>query len=80
MTKVFENTGDFAAINAAEKWCADQGYTVGRMDGDNPIGIAKGVNYISKWHNFQPGDTERLGGRITSRNFRDGPVTVTLNG
>ena len=73
----FDNKGDFQAYYAAERWCMENGFSVGTMDGRNPIGIVRGDADISKWHNLSKKDIASLDGRITG-DMRSGPVTVEV--
>ena len=79
ITKSFPNTGnDFSALHGAENWLTENGYSYGIMDGDEAIGIAKGLNgYISKWHNLGK-DSSKLDGKITSEDYRTASVEVWI--
>ena len=77
MTKVFNETGDFAAFYAASSWLRENGYSFGSMQRENPIGIMKGDWYISKWTNMSSDEIRQLDGRIIG-DMRNGPVTVTI--
>ena len=72
-------TGDpdtFRAYHDAERWAAEQGYSVGRMCSPSPTGIKKGNYDIAKWRNLSAADMTLMDGVIVGDNFRDGPVTV----
>lgn len=75
--KIFSQAGDFEAIRAAEAWCAEQGLSVGRMCGDEPMGLKKGSYDIQKWRNLSAEDRAGLDGTITG-DKRNGPVTVSV--
>lgn len=66
----------FSAINTAEKFLKDAGFSVGSMERNSPIGIVKGLYIIAKWSNLTEDDKKMLNGVITSNDFRDGDVTI----
>lgn len=73
---VFEACGTFKAIHKAEEHLAREGYTVGPMCCNEPIGFAKDMDYIAKWRNIDPSDYPRLNGVIISDDFREGSVKI----
>jgi hypothetical protein len=77
MRKVFKAGNDFEAFYAAEKWAKENGYSVGSIERDAPIGLAKGDCYISKWRNLGE-DRERLDGVIARGDKRTSDVTVII--
>ena len=74
----FDQTADFAAVNAARNWLQEQGYSYGSMCMDMPIGILKGSWVIAKWKNLTAKERKQLDGQLVSRDFRNGPVVVQL--
>ena|ERR1035437_1395387 len=68
---------DFGAYQAACDFIVRLGYSGGSMQRGEPIGIAKGEVYISKWRNLGP-DVKELDGVMVADSFRDGDVTVYL--
>jgi hypothetical protein len=76
-TKVFEDPKDFAAYREAEKWLISKGFSVGRMQRSDPVGVKLGDYDIQKWGNLRQSDKETLDGTITG-DKRHGPVTVQL--
>ena len=78
MKKVFNKTGDFAAISEAQKWLKDEGYSFGSMQREAPIGIMKGDYSISKWRGLSRQDIAELDGVIEGIDKRNGPVTITI--
>jgi len=80
MKKEFTDAGTFNAVNRAREWLHDRGYSEGSMCGDAPMGILKGDFLIAKWRNLTAKEKKELHGVITSRDFREGPVTVELYG
>ena len=74
-TKVFSSVGTFKAFHAAERFCEEQGFSVGRMCGPLPVGIKRGDWDIQKWRNLSTADRKLMDGVIVG-DLRDGPVTV----
>lgn len=74
----FESTGeDFSAVNAAEKWCQENGISVGPMQAHAPRGLMRGDVAISKWRNLSDEDKAALSGMMTG-SMRHGPVVVEV--
>lgn len=67
------------ACHAAEKWCADNGYSVGRMQGPSPRGLLRGNYDIQKWRNLRSDERAALHGVMVG-SMRTGPVTVRIFG
>jgi len=59
----------FEAIHAAEQWAKENGYAVGSMCMNEPIGIAKNTDYIAKWRNLGKDDMPLLNGAILCDQF-----------
>lgn len=78
ITMTFADPGDFAAMRAAEQWCADNGYSVGCMQGYSPRGLLRGDWSISKWRNLTKQQRAELDGQMTG-DMRGGPVTVKVH-
>lgn len=78
MRVVFDNEGDFAAMYAAEDWCAKHGLSVGSSERGKPRGILFGDYAIAKWHNLRQADRDALHGTMTG-DMRSGPVTVAVD-
>ena len=76
-TITFHDTGDFAAVRAAESWLSERGYSWGAMQQGAPSAIYKGRHLIGKWRNLSPGDRANADGQMTG-DMRNGPVTITL--
>lgn len=79
MIKVlFKSDGtEFSAIAKAESWLKANGYSIGSMQGNNPIGVMRGDVYISKWFNMTPDEQLSLHGTLTG-DYRNGDVTLTI--
>ena len=75
---VFAGDGtDFSAINESKKFLESKDFSVGSMQGDAPIGVARGDCYISKWRNLGT-DISQLDGALVSDDFRNGSVVLYL--
>jgi hypothetical protein len=57
----------FESIQAAEKWCGENGYSVGRKQADAPRGVKKGNWDIQKWRNLSDENIAFLDGQINSK-------------
>lgn len=76
--QTFTGSSDFEANSAAEKWCREQGISYGSMQRDAPRGLMWGDYDIPKWRNLDAEDVAGLDGRMTSADFRAGPITVSI--
>ena len=76
----FKKEGTFQSVYDAIAWLSENGYSSGAMDGPfNPIAIRKGEwDLPLKWHNFDKEDKESIDGIMTSNDWREGEVKVTL--
>jgi len=73
----FNEPGTFMSYHAACKWCSDNGYSYGSMDGDNPIAIWKGECSISKWYNLSKEEKGSCDAVMVG-DMRDGPVSIYI--
>lgn len=76
MKKVFDNKGTFKAYYTAENFVREKGYSFGSMCMNMPIALKKGDWHIAKWRNLTGTEKLDIDGHITSKDFREGPVTV----
>lgn len=74
----FNDAGEFAAVRAAEDWCAKHGLSVGPMQRGEPRGILFGAYDIQKWRNLRQADKDALHGMMTG-DMRNGPVFLLLS-
>ena len=72
----FDQPGDFAAVDAAERACRDAGFSVGATQRGAPRGLLLGDFAISKWRNMTLEQRRVLHAQMIGG--RDGPVTITL--
>lgn len=75
--ETFAQQGDFAAVRAAEAWCAERGISVGRMDRFDVRGLLYGRYDIAKWHNLTKRERAQCHGQMRG-DMRHGPVTVSI--
>lgn len=85
LRKTFFQKGTFESWYLAKKWLTENGYAYGSMSRDQPIGLIKvpeGITqdevYIAKWYNLDDTDILRLDGVMTSTDFREAEVVVTI--
>lgn len=65
---VFRHTGqEWSGLDAAREWLQANGYSVGSMQRDAPIGFVHGDCFVGKWRNLNKADREQLDGTITPR-------------
>lgn len=80
-TRIFMQTpgDDFAAFYAAQAFITKIGYSMGSMQREAPIGVAKGDADISKWRNLGS-DVRLLDGALVpeGNSMRDGNVVLFL--
>ncbi len=77
MQKEFTGTEDWEAVRKAEAWCAENGISVGTMQGSSPRGLKRGTFSIAKWRNLDRADIAKLDGTMTG-DPRHGPIVVEL--
>ena len=70
----------WVAYCAAEKWCAENGYSIGTMQRGSPTAVFKGDCAIAKWRSLSIQERALADGTITTTTgtFRDSDVTLTL--
>ncbi len=73
---VFQQSGDFEAVRAAEKALAAGAFAIGHMQRGSPRGILYGDYLIQKWKNLSRQDIAELCG--IAEGGRDGPIVVTF--
>jgi len=74
---VFNQAGDFSAMQAAEQWCRENDVSYGSTQMGNPRGLVRGECDISKWRNLSRQDIAELDGTMTG-DMRNGPVTINI--
>src|SRR6266404_4704576 len=75
--KTFDQTGDFQASYAAERYLTDRGFAVGSMQRDAMRGILFGNFIISKWRGMNKAEISALHG-VMRGDGRNGPVYADL--
>lgn len=77
--KKFPAHGTFLAVGDAESYLRENGYCIGSMQRNAPIGFAGGdCEYVSKWRNMTRDEHKSLDGVILSDDFREGDVSVVF--
>lgn len=79
MKILFDQSGDFQAMRAAEAWCDARGIAVGAPQQGAPRGLLVGYYQIAKWRNLTASERRELKGTMTG-DMRRGPVTIDLQG
>lgn len=74
---VFNLAGEFKAMHAAERWCAENGFSIGRGQRGSPRGLLRGAWDIAKWRNLSRQERGDLDGTVTG-DARSGPVTIRI--
>jgi hypothetical protein len=82
ITITFDNRGDFAAHAAAVSYLRARRFSVGPMQGDDPIAVLFGINIcVGKWRTISQAFRETVDGTIEpagGATMRTGPVIVTI--
>ena len=74
----FTQKGTWNAMIAAEKWCEDNGISVGNSCSMGPTGLMFGkYDWIAKWKNLTHQERLDLHGTMDG-DFREGPVVIIL--
>lgn len=77
MILTFNETGDWAALRAAENWCKENNVSIGTMQAGSPRGLMRGDYQIAKWRNLDNSDKKSLDGQMTG-DMRHGPITIEM--
>ncbi|WP_321820912.1 MULTISPECIES: hypothetical protein [unclassified Burkholderia] len=74
----FNQKGTWAALDAARRWCRENGISVGQSCASGPSGLLFGkIDWIAKWRNLTQDERDALHGTM-SGDFREGPVVIVL--
>jgi hypothetical protein len=74
--KHYPASGAFNALNKARAELKKEGFQSGLMCMNEPIAIARGIDYISKWRNIPIEEGYMAQGVIVSADFREADVCV----
>jgi hypothetical protein len=74
----FNQSGTWAALDAARSWCHENRISVGQSCATGPSGLLFGKFWIAKWRNLTQDERNALHGTM-SGDFREGPVVIILN-
>lgn len=71
--------GTFHAHSSAVSYLRENGYCVGSMERDRPIGFMYGYDYVSKWKNMTSSEQNTLDGVILPMpEFREGNARIVF--
>lgn len=73
----FSGAETFGALNMAQSWLDDEGYSYGPPSRDHIIAVYHDDSIVSKWYNLSSEDKEAVDGVIVG-DLRDGSVRVVL--
>ena len=76
--KIFEGDHDFDAINKAETYAKENGFSFGSMQRGAPMAMYRGIYIVSKWRNLDRQDIAEIDGLILADSFRNGPIYVVI--
>lgn len=77
MKITFDQKGTWAAKEAAEQWCRNNGVSFSSTCTCGPVGLLRGDYMIAKWRNLTTKERAQLDGTM-SGDMREGPVTITM--
>lgn len=79
ITLTFSEPGDFAAFNAARAFLRARRFSVGPMQGNDPIAALFGANLvITKWRHIGGNARAAVHATLTAADMRAGPVKLTI--
>ena len=73
----WQESGDFAAYDAAVRFLEGAGFSVGSMARDEPIGLMFGDYGIAKYRNLSRAERDELHGELRGHK-RQGPIRVVI--
>lgn len=77
-TITFTKPGDFQALYEAQAWCRENGFSMGSLCSPESVALMRGKVLIAKWRNLTVEERERIHGKMTGPDFRNGPVTIEI--
>lgn len=79
ITLTFSEPGDFAAFNAARAFLRARRFSVGPMQGNDPIAVLFGPNFnVAKWRHIGGNARAAVDATLTAADMRAGPVKLTV--
>jgi|SRR5947209_12617624 len=75
--RTFDQTGDFAAMHAAERFLSERGFSVGSNQRGAPRGVMFGNYDIAKWRNLGADERLELHGTLIG-DGRNGPLALRI--
>jgi hypothetical protein len=77
-TIVFESEKAFGAMQAAERFLTERGFSCGVAERGAPRGLRLGTYHIRRWRDLSAAERAALDGRMTG-DMRNGPVAVRIS-
>lgn len=74
----FESELPGGAMEAAEAWCVERGYSIGPISKGSPRALMHGLHCLPHWSAFAARDRVHLHGAIIARSIKFGPVVVRI--
>lgn len=76
----FKESGTFESYYKACAWLKENGYSYGdtACSRSPHCGLLKGDHYIPKWYHLTKKDIQVLDGVMTSFDYREGEVRITI--
>jgi hypothetical protein len=75
--RVFSAKGDFEAMDEAETFLSERGFSIGTNQRGAPRGVMFGDYSIEKWRNLNKREISELHGTLVG-DGRNGPLTLTI--
>lgn len=74
----FNEVGEFQALWNAQAWLEHQGFSYGSLCRNEPVALMRGGVKVAKWRNLSVIERLKIDGKMTSPDFRNGPVMVEI--
>lgn len=74
----FEDPTPGAAMEAAEVWCMEHGFSIGPLSKGSPRALKRGLHCLPHWTQLDAHARAKLGGAIVSHSVEFGPVVVRI--
>jgi hypothetical protein len=78
VAKRFESTLPGAAMQAAEIWCMEHGFSIGPLSKGSPRALKRGLHCLPHWSQLTAQDRAKLHGAIIAHSVEFGPVVVRI--
>lgn len=78
VTRRFEDPRPGAAMDAAETWCMERGFSIGPLSKGSPRALKRGLHCLPHWTQLTAQDRAKLHGAIIAHSIEFGPVVVRI--